>query len=79
MKLSDKLIQSYKNKASIEINREIYNICVGCDEICINYDWTIPRDTQKPLNENVVDAITKYCTRGNLEWEWNLEYSAWCD
>ena len=79
MKLSDKLIQSYKDKANIEINRDIYDICVGYDEICINYDRTIQRDTQKPLSEDVVDAITKYCTRENFEWEWNLAYSAWCD
>ena len=79
MKLSDKLIQSYKDKANVEVNRDIYDIRVGYNEICINYDWTIQRDKQKPLSEGVVDAITEYCTRGNVEWERSSEYSAWCD
>jgi len=46
------------------------------EEITINGSWSIQRGN-KPIK--IVSAIEIYCTRNNIEWEYNSEYSAWCN
>ena len=78
IQLTERQITSLKNKANIEVDREIYSIRFDSEEITINGSWSIHREN-KPINKNIITAIEKYCTRNNIEWEYNSEYSAWCD
>jgi hypothetical protein len=76
--LTSKQISDYKSKSSLETDREIYKIVVGFREIRINGDWSIERRSNR-IDKAVVSAIEAYCTRDNIEWEYNSTYSAWCD
>ena len=76
--LTEEQITSLKAKANIETDRKIYSIRFDGQEITINYNWSVERDDQ-PIDKNIVSAIETYCTRNNIEWEYNAEYSAWCD
>ena len=76
--LTEEQITSLKAKANIETDREIYSIRFDGQEITINYNWSVERDDQ-PIDKNIVSAIETYCTRNNIEWAYNAEYSAWCD
>jgi len=78
IQLTEKQITSLKNKANIEVDREIYSISFDSEEIIINGSWSIQREN-KPTNKEIISAIETYCTRKNIEWEYNSEYSAWCD
>jgi hypothetical protein len=78
IQLTEKQITGLKNKANIEVDREIYSIRFDGEEITINGSWSIQRGN-KPINQEIVSAIEIYCTRNNIEWEYNSEYSAWCD
>ena len=76
--LTEEQITSLKAKANIETDRKIYSIRFDGQEITINYNWSVERDDQ-PIDKNIVSAIETYCTRNNIEREYNAEYSAWCD
>ena len=78
IQLTEKQTTSLKNKANIEVDREIYSIRFDNEEITINGSWSIQREN-KPINQEIVSAIEEYCTRNNIEWEYNCAYSAWCD
>ena len=78
IQLTEKQITSLKNKANIEVDREIYSIRFDNEEITINGSWSIQREN-KPINKEIISAIEAYCTRKNIDWEYNSEYSAWCD
>jgi len=78
IKLTDNQIKNLKSKAIIETDREIYSIKFDGQEITINYDWSIKRN-KKPIHENIIEAIETYCTKSNIEWEYNSTYSAWCN
>lgn len=78
IQLTKKQIAGLKNKANIEVDREIYSISFDGEEITINGNWSIQRGN-KPINQEIVSAIEIYCTRNNIEWEYNSEYSAWCN
>jgi len=72
-------IAKLKAKANIEIDRDIYSINTTSKEININGDWSIKRNNKLSCMRNVINAITEYCTKSNIEWEYNSTYSAWCD
>lgn len=76
--LTDEQISALKTKANIERDRQIYSIRFDSQEITINSDWTMQRN-DKPINLNIVSAIEVYCTKENINWEYNATYSAWCD
>jgi hypothetical protein len=78
IRLTAEQISALKSKAITETNREIYSITFDEQEITINDSWSIQRDNT-PINENIITAIEKYCTRDNIEWEYASTYSAWCD
>jgi hypothetical protein len=78
IKLTDNQIKNLKSKAIIETDREIYSIKFDGQEITINYDWSIERN-EKPIHENIIEAIETYCTKSNIDWEFNSTYSAWCN
>ena len=78
IKLTDNQIKNLKSKAIIETDREIYSIKFDGQEITINYDWSIERN-KKPIHDNIIEAIENYCTKSNIEWEYNSTYSAWCN
>jgi hypothetical protein len=78
IKLTDNQIKNLKSKAIIETDREIYSIKFDSQDITINYDWSIERN-EKPIDENIIEAIETYCTKSNIEWEYNSTYSAWCN
>jgi len=78
IKLTDNQIKNLKSKAIIETDREIYSIKFDSQDITINYDWSIERN-EKPIHENIIEAIETYCTKSNVDWEFNAMYSAWCN
>lgn len=78
IQLTGKQIVALKSKANTETDREIYNIRFDGEEITINGSWSIKR-RNKPINEEIITAIEKYCSQKNIDWEWQAEYSAWCD
>lgn len=78
IQLTDKQINVLKDKAKTETDREIYSIRFDGKEITINGDWSIERGV-KPINEEIIKAIEEYCTKNNIEWEYQSTYSAWCD
>lgn len=78
IRLTDEQIKGLMSKANMETNREIYSIKFDGQEIIINYDWSIQRD-ETSIDENIIKAIEVYCSKLNIEWEYNSTYSAWCD
>ena len=77
--LTQEQITAVKARAKTETDRKIYTIHFDGKEITINGDWSIERNKQKPINDNIVEAIESYCTKSNIDWEYNTTYSAWCD
>lgn len=71
-------IERYKAKASIETDRDIYTISIDNQQVTINGDWSIER-LERTIEKCVVKAIESYCTKENIEWEYDSTYSAWCD
>lgn len=78
IQLTQNQISALKNKAITETDRDIYTIRFDSEEITINGSWSIQR-SNKPINEDIITAIEAYCTNDNIQWEYNSEYSAWCD
>lgn len=78
IRLTDEQLTALKAKANIETDRDIYYISFDGQEITINGSWSIQRGSE-PINKEIISAIETYCTRKNIEWEYNSEYSAWCD
>lgn len=78
VKLTDKQIESIRAKTTTETDRDIYTIHFDSQDIIINGDWSIERN-KMPINENIKEAIEAYCTKSNIEWEYNSTYSMWCD
>jgi len=78
LQLKEKQINEFKQKAVMETEREIYSIMVDMQNITINGSWSTERD-ETILEKNIVTAIENYCTKSNIEWEYNSTYSAWCD
>lgn len=78
IQLTEKQIVELKAKANIETDRDIYSIRFDSEEININGSWNTERGN-KTINEEVISAIEMFCTRNNIEWEYNSTYSAWCD
>jgi hypothetical protein len=72
-------IAELKRKASLETDREIYSISFTITEITINNDWSTPVINRNDFHNELVSAIEHYCSRHNIEWEYNATYSAWCD
>lgn len=78
IQLTDKQLKSLQAKAKTETDRDIYYISFNGQEIRINGDWSIQRGN-KTINQEIIAAIEEYCTKRNIEWEYNSTYSAWCD
>lgn len=78
IQLTKKQIAGLKAKANTETDRDIYSIRFDSQEIMINGDWSIERDGTN-IDKNIITAIEIYCAKNNIEWEYNSEYSAWCD
>jgi hypothetical protein len=76
--LNNRQIKAAVSQAETEIDREIYSIAITDKEIIINGDWSIKRD-KNSMMQNIIAAIEEYCTRANIEWEYNSSYSAYCD
>ena len=76
--LTSAQIKRYKAKANIETDRDIYTISINDQQITINGDWSIERQ-EGTIENGVVKAIESYCTKENIEWEYESTYSAWCD
>ena len=72
-------IQFYKEKAKVEIDRDIYSISIGYYDVIINGHWSIERNEKNNILKEIVTAIETYCSRDNIEWEYQSEYTAWCD
>jgi hypothetical protein len=66
IQLTEKQITSLKNKANIEVDREIYSIRFDSEEITINGSWSIQRKN-KPINKEIISAIEIYCRRNNID------------
>jgi len=78
IQLTENQINTLKDNANIETDREIYSIRFDSQEITINGSWSIERGNN-PINEEIISAIETFCTRNNIDWEYSSTYSAWCD
>lgn len=79
IQLSDEQIKRVVSQAVTEVEREIYSISFDYEEIIINGSWSTKWDFEKEGSKGFITAIENYCTRSNIEWEYNSEYSVWCD
>lgn len=79
IQLTDEQIKTLISQTVTETEREIYSLVFNDKRIKINGDWSIERDKTKTTSNDIIAAIKEYCTRSNIEWEYNSEYSAWCD
>lgn len=77
-RLPDREIAALKEQAHIEVDRDIYYVDATSKEIIINGDWSIKRG-KKGIKQDVIAAIEAYCTRENINWEYECAYSAWAD
>lgn len=77
IQLTEKQITSLKNKANIEVDREIYSIRFDSEEITINGSWSIQREN-KPINQEIVSAIETYCTRNNKRYKFKMAKISGC-
>jgi hypothetical protein len=78
IQLTEDQISALKAKSNIETDRNIYSIRFDNQEITVNGSWSIERDGTL-INKNIISAIEIFCTKNNIEWEYNSEYAAWCD
>ena len=77
--ITDAQVKDLVENANTETDREIYAISFDLNEITINYNWSTPIASRKDFRGSLISAIEDYCTRENIEWEYQVEYSAWCD
>lgn len=76
--LTSAQIERYKAKANTETDRDIYTISIDDQQITINGDWSIDRGGET-IETAIVETVESYCTKENIEWEYEATYSAWCD
>lgn len=79
VQLTKDQINSIYEKATRETCREIYEIKFNGEEIYINGDWSITRNEKTPINVDIKNAITEYCSQSNIEWEYDSQYRSWAD